>query len=142
MIKTWFLGILKSVSIIFVIAFPAIIIYGYFSPWDVSEKTLSKYENNIILLVGIKHKIGSVNGVTFDRKSRTYIIVDEKFNSRTITVFAEFDVFINAEVKEGGLLKAVLWYLVIIVIFWYFWLTPHNKQRNADSGASAPPPVR
>lgn len=140
--KTWFFTTLKFVPIFALVAIPATIVYGFISPWGVSKEALSKYENNLVLLVGFKNKSGSVGGKSFDRKSKTYIIVDDNLQSRTITIFAEFDKFHKVEEEEGGLLMLVVWYLVFIIISWYFWLMPHNKQRNADSGANAPPPVR
>ena len=133
MIKTWLFAILKYVAPIFLLAIPAMIIYGFISPWYVSKEALSKYENNLVLLIGFRNESGSVGGKPFDRKSRTYLIIDDDLQSKTLTVFAEFDKFNKIEEENGGLLMFVVWYLILTVITGYFWLKPNNRPTASDA---------
>jgi hypothetical protein len=140
MVKAWFIAVLKYASPFFLVIIPVMIVYGFISPWDVSEGALSKYENGLALFVGFNKETGSYNGRPFDRQSRSYIVIDNNLHSKSVTVYAEFDKFREVKEEEGGLLVFVLTYLSLMLTTWYFWVKPHNKSlKEMDRANRAAP---
>ena len=135
MIKKIIYFSLKYVSPVYLVLMTGVILFGVISPWDRMDEALGKYKDNIKLFVG--YEFEHRNNVT--KEKRNYIVITDKFASKTIQATLQQNGSLIAEERDGGLLQLIFSYLFMLFCAWWFWLTPYNKSlKEADALKRAP----
>ena len=105
---------------------PSLVLYGSISPWQPATVVLSKYENDYVMLIGVKYHSSQEH----EQHMKTYLVLQPRqMSSKTISVVVTNN---NKEIitEDGGFLALLLIYTLILFATWYFWLKPksHNKR--------------
>ena len=139
MIKKVLVAALKYGAPLFLVALPAVAIYGEISPWEKSEEVLAKYSEGATILIGLRYQSGNKGGKLYSTQSRTYINIEGiPPKSKTIVVSVSADGRTEINERDGGLVTLVATYLFLMFVTWWFWFGPekntHNKSSESDAG--------
>ena len=123
----------KVVALIFLVAIPFAVLYGFMNPWPPSQEILSKYPNSIALLSVFSHtQIGE-----YVKNSKSYVLINPlNFSSHSVKLSIDSNGLKEIEEQEGGFLGMVTSYLFVIAVTWWSWFRRKTITRNS-SGSTA-----
>ncbi|MCK4742637.1 MAG: hypothetical protein KAT25_02330 [Sulfuriflexus sp.] len=102
----------------FLVLFPLIMVYGLLFPWQPAAEALSKYENSVALLSGIR----SSHKDDYEKHSKTYLIIKTKpLSSFAVRVTVDSSGLNKVEEYEGGFIIMLATYLFLFFWTWWFW---------------------
>ena len=124
--------ILKIGSLLILAVLPAIMLYGFLSPWQIASSILANYAPETPILVGVSMS-GSYNfssGKTHDDrvKEQHYILFP--------SVLKDHQIIRIAQTSEGSIVimrdKYRLFYLLggylfFMIVTWFLWIKPRIK---------------
>jgi hypothetical protein len=123
--------ILKYGSPLVLVIAPLLMLYGFIFPWVPAQDELSKYNDKLILLIGVELKN--------DKQGKSYLIIDNEINSKTVNIYSYKDGTIEVSKSNGGLLLIFVFYIIIILLTCWFWLWPHNKPLKNETAQNTAP---
>ena len=124
---------LKYLCAVLLISMLSVPLYGNFYPWEPAQKTLEKYRDEIVLLVGFRSIENPKRN--YKTQTKTYLIIEtENFSSVRLKITADTKGRYEVEKYNGGFLNYVCTFIVLALFTIWLWIgqRSHNKRMQTD----------
>jgi len=138
MVKKWLIIIFRYVPPLLLVFFVVMAVYDKISPWEHAEEVLNQYPESFTLLAGSNSMSHNRDGEWYKYQDNTYLVVkDDLSKSQTVTVSVNPYGEVQVKSSDGGLVKYIASYLVLVLITWFSWsgykVFTHNKSFQVDA---------
>ena len=124
-IMLWISNSLKFMAPLFLVSWLMVYIYGFLNSWPAAEHALSKFKNDLVLLSGLQYRSSGL----YEQESRTYLVIQSNpLSSKTVKITTRSHGGYEVIEDAGGLTSAIVSWMSLIVITWWFWFRGKSRQ--------------